>query len=153
MTIEVVGAIYFGNKKLDVYSALDEPLFRAKDVADMIEYSSGNVSKMLEVCEYDETLNLPVVVSGQRRKTRFVTETGLYNILSQSRKPLARRWRRIIHDELIDLRRSREKDIVEQFEDWDHELDNIYFDEETNMLMQSVMTQDGDVEAVPYSQK
>lgn len=153
MMIEVVGAIYFGNKKLDVYSSLDEPLFKAKDIADMIEYSSGNVSKMLEVCEHDETLNLPVVVSGQRRKTRFVTETGLYNILSQSRKPLARRWRRIIHDELINLRFSREKNIVEQFEDWDHELDNIFFDEETNMLMQSVMTQDGDVETVPYSQK
>lgn len=37
-----VGVITFGSNKLDVYNSLDEPLFKAADVAGMIDYSSGN---------------------------------------------------------------------------------------------------------------
>lgn len=151
--IEVVGSISFDNRNLDVYSSLDVPIFRASDIANMIDYSNGNTWAMLELCEQDEKLNLPLVVAGQKRSVSFVTETGLYNILSQSRKPLARKWRRIIHDELINLRRSRNLNIVEQFEEWDHELDTIYFDEERGILMQSVTVAGGDVEQVPYEEE
>ena len=145
-----VGTIEFDNKKLNVYVSLDAPIFRATDVANMIDYSDGNTWKMLEMCESDEKLNLPMVVAGQRRSVSFVTETGLYNILSQSRKPIARKWRRVIHDELIRLRKSRNMDIVEQFDEWDHALDTIYYDEETDTLMQSITIQGGDVIQVPY---
>jgi prophage antirepressor-like protein len=147
----VVGTISFDNKLLNVYVSLDDPIFKASDVAAMIEYSDGNTWKMLEMCEKDEKLNLPMVVAGQRRSVSFVTETGLYNILSQSRKPIARKWRRVIHDELIRLRKSRNMNVVEQFDEWDHMLDTIYYDEETDMLMQSVTVQGGDVEQVPYT--
>lgn len=146
----VVGTITFDNKCLDVYSSLNEPIFRASDVANMIDYSEGNTWKMLGMCEEDEKLNLPMVVGGQRRTVSFITETGLYNVLSQSRKPIARKWRRIIHDELIRLRRIRNKNVIEQFDDWDHELDTLYIDEETGILMQSVTVAGGDVIQVPY---
>lgn len=149
----IVGAITFDNRLLHVYSSLDEPIFKATDVANMIDYSIGNTWKMLEMCEEDEKLNLPIVVAGQRRSVSFVTERGLYNILSQSRKPIARKWRRIIHDELIKLRKSRNNNIVEQFEEWDHELDTIFIDPETGMLMQSVTVPGGDVIQVPYERK
>lgn len=146
----IVGVIKFDNKILSVYSDLDNPLFKASDVASMIEYSEGNTWKMLEMCEHDEKLNLPMVVAGQRRNVSFVTENGLYNILSQSRKPIARKWRRVIHNELIEIRRSRDMTVVDQFDEWNHALDDIYFDEETGMLMQSVTVQGGDVIQVPY---
>lgn len=148
---KIVGTILFDNKLLKVYSSLNKPLFRASDIANMIDYSDGNTWKMLEMCESDEKLNLPMVVAGQRRQISFVTEHGLYNILSQSRKPIARKWRRIVHDELIRLRESRGFDVVQQFEEWDHELDGIYFDEVTGMLMQSVTVPGGDVEQIPYN--
>jgi hypothetical protein len=41
-------------------------------------------------------------------------------------------------------------DVVEQFEEWDHELDDLYYDEETDTLMQSVTVPGGDVEQVPF---
>ena len=148
--MKVVGQIKFDNKFLDVYRTLDNPLFRAGDISSLIEYSDGNTFKMLEMCEEDEKLKLPIVVAGQRRVVSFVTENGLYNILSQSRKPIARKWRRIAHDELIRLRKSRGKNVVEQFEDWDHMLDDIYIDEKTKILMQSITVQGGDVIQVPY---
>lgn len=146
----VVGTITFDSRQLNVYTSLDEPIFRASDVAKMIDYSDGNTWKMLEMCEQDEKLNLPMVVAGQRRSVSFVTETGLYNILSQSRKPIARKWRRVIHNELIRMRKEKNMNIVEQFEDWDHMIDTIYFDPETNLLMQSITVQGGDVEQVVY---
>ncbi len=146
----IMGTVTFDDKRLKVYASLDDPLFKASDVAKMIDYSDGNTWKMLEMCEEDEKLNLPIVVAGQKRSVSFVTENGLYNILSQSRKPLARKWRRIIHDEIIRLRKARGNDIVQQFEAWDHELDTLYYDEETGILMQSVTVQGGDVIQVPF---
>lgn len=148
--IKVEGTLEFDGKKLDVYSDVNEPLFRASDIANMIGYSDGNTWKLLELCEHDEKLTLPLVVAGQKRQVNFVTENGLYNILSQSRKPIARKWRRVIHDELIRVRKERGMDILAQFEEWDHELDTLYFDEETGILMQSVTVQGGDVEQVIY---
>ena len=152
MEINVVGTITFGNRRLDVYSSLDEPLFRASDVANMIDYSSGNTWSMLNMCEEDEKLNLPLVVGGQRRSVSFVTETGLYNIFSQSRMRLARMWRRVIHTELIELRKSKGMNIEEQFDEWDHRLDDIFFDEETGQMMQSITIQGGDVIQVPLEE-
>jgi len=148
----VVGTIKFDNRLLDVYSDLNEPLFRASDVASMIEYSE-NTWTMLAMCEEDEKLKLTMLVAGQRRTVSFITETGLYNVLSQSRKPIARKWRRIIHDELIKLRKSRSYNIMQQFDEWDHELDTLFIDEETGILMQSVTVAGGDVEIVPYRGK
>lgn len=148
--IKVVGTITFDKRLLDVYQSLDNPLFKAQDVANMIDYSDGNTWKMLELCEADEKLNLPLVVAGQKRQVSFITENGLYNVLAQSRKPIARKWRRIVHDELIKLRKERNFNILEQFEKWGHDLDDIYFDEETGVMMQSVTVQGGDVIQVPY---
>ena len=150
---KVEGKILFDNKFLDVYSSLDEPLFRASDIADMIGYSDGNTWKMLEMCEEDEKLILPMVVAGQKRMISFVTENGLYNVLSQSRKPIARKWRRVIHDELVRLRKAKNFDIIMQFEEWDREADTLYIDQETGILMQSVTVQGGDVIQVPYKKE
>ena len=136
--MEIVGSVIFKDKTLPIYSSLDVPLFRASDVAKLIEYSDGNVWKMLEMCEADEKLTLPMVAHGQRRTVSFITETGLYNILAQSRKPIARAWRRVVHEELIALRKSRGKNVAEQFQDWDDAVESIYFDEVTGMMIQSV---------------
>lgn len=148
--VKVVGTIKLGGQELDVYSSLDEPVFKAADIATMLDYSAGNVWNLLGMCEEDEKLTLTMIISGQRRQVSFVNEHGLYNILEQSRKPLARKWRRVINDELIALRKARNLNIVERFDEWDHALDNIYFDEETGMIMESVTVAGGDVEQVPW---
>lgn len=105
--IKIAGSISFGGKRLNVYGDLDAPLFKAKDISHAIGYSSGNEWRMLEMCEDDEKLKLPLVVAGQRRSINFVTENGLYNILAQSRMEIARSWRRVVHDELINMRKKR----------------------------------------------
>lgn len=152
LNTEVVGTIEIDHYLLDVYSSLDEPLFKASDIAHMIDYSRNNIWNMLQMCEEDEKLLLPMVVSSHRRPVNFVTEMGLYNILSQSRVPIARKWRRVIHNELIQMRKERSMNISEQFDFWNHEIDGIYFDESTGMLMQSITIQGGDVIQRPYEE-
>jgi prophage antirepressor-like protein len=144
-SVEIVATINFGGHALDVYDSIDEPLFRAVDVAKIIDYSAGNTSKMLLMCEDDEKLVVKILRAGQMRDTYFITEMGLYNILSQSSKPIARKWRRVVHQELIDLRRSRNLDFVQQMQQWGSLMDDIFFDDEGRMW-QSVTVPGGDVE-------
>lgn len=148
--VKVVDSLRFDERVLDVYSSTDVPLFRIADVAAMLGYSEGNAWSLLELCEEDEKLNLPVVVSGQRRKTSFVTENGLYNIFAQSRMPMARKWRKIIHAEIILLRKAAGKSVVDKFDEWDRVSDTLYFDSDTGILMQSITVAGGDVEQIPY---
>ena len=68
-------------------------------------------------------------------------------------KEIARSWRRVVHDELINMRKEKGRNIAEQFEEWDHAIDNIYFDEETGQLMQSVTVPGGDVIQIPYEKE
>ena len=61
-----------------VYGDLDAPLFKAADVADLVEYGEGNVWNLVRLCEEDEHMLLPLVVAGQKRQVTFITETGLF---------------------------------------------------------------------------
>lgn len=150
MDISIVGEIRFQNKIIPVYGDLDNPLFKASDISDLVEYGEGNTWNLVRLCEEDEHMVFPVIAAGQRRKVTFVTEMGLYNILSQSRKPLARTWRRVVHEELIALRRRQGKNIKEKFDEWDERADTVYFDEELGCLMRSVTVAGGDVEQIPF---
>lgn len=148
--MNIVGRIEFDNHLINVYRSLDDPLFRATDITNVLGYSEGSTWKMLQMCEEDEKLNLPMVVTGQTRQVSFVTELGLYNILAQSRKLTARKWRRVVHTQLIEMRKEKGMTVVDQFDEWDDLLDTIYWDEDLGMLMQSVTVQGGDVEQIPY---
>lgn len=149
-TIDVVGTITFDDKVLNVYVSLNQPMFRATDIANMIEYSEGNTWKLLELCEEDEKLNLPVIVAGQKRNVNFVNEEGLYNILEQSRKPIARKFRKVLNKQLVRMRNEYNRNITEQFDEWNAMLDDLYWDEENQILMQSVTVAGGDVEQIPF---
>lgn len=143
-----VGKIRIRDILIDVYNTYDDPLFRASDIAKLIDYSYGNVNRLVSLTEEDERLELLVVVSGQRRKALFVTEKGLYDILEQSRMPLARAWRSVVNEELIKLRKSKNMNIEEQFDDWNLMMEDIFFDEETGNIYRSVTVAGGDVEQV-----
>ena len=107
-TIRVNGA------DIDIYGDNNEPLFLAVDIAKMIGYSVSNTNQMLNTIDLSEKLTLIIQWSGQKREMWFVTESGLYEILMQSRKPIARKFKIAIKCILKDLRLSDKGD----FEDW-----------------------------------
>ena len=106
-----IGVICFNDQKLDVYGTAKRPCFIAADVAKVIDYSDGNTGEMLNCLEKDEYFKANMVRSGQRRSVWMISELGLYNLLSQSRKPIARMWRRVVHQQLVD-RRCHERGIL-----------------------------------------
>lgn len=145
--IKKVGEITFDNNKLDVYSSMNEPLFVGYEVAEMLGYEE--VSEIIAFCERDQHMQLKADWRGLDASVRFITESGLYNVLSQSKTVAARKWRKVIHDKLIEARKQKNMDISEQFEEWADEMDDIYYDEDTDTLMRSVTIVGGDVVQVP----
>lgn len=144
--VEVVGEIKFDGVSISVYEDLNNPLFRIQDVAKLIGYRQDNAHRLLEYCEEDEQLTVRLLRFGQRRKAIMVTEMGLYNVLAQSRMIAARKWRRIIFEQLIELRKEAERNIAEQFVMWDSRLDDVWFDEETGKHMYAMNGPGGTVE-------
>ena len=149
---KIVGKIQFDGHMLEVYDSLDNPYFLAQDVAKLIDYSNGNTGQMLATLEKDEYLSDIQYRSGQKRLVYMITELGLYNLLSQSRKPIARKWRRVVHSNLILLRKERQFTVADQFEEWDRMREDFFIDEETGDLMQINTIAGGDVEIVPYKE-
>ena len=93
---EVLGRMF------KVYGTVQEPLFLAKDVAEVIEHT--DVSRMLNLVDEDEKLTRTLYVSGQNRNMWFLTENGLYEVLMQSRKPIAKQFKKEIKKILKALR-------------------------------------------------
>lgn len=146
-----VGLVSFDDITIDVYNSLDKPIFKLVDVATAINVPEEKFWHVISMCESDEIVMMPTELEDDGFSRIYITESGLYNVLAQSKDLLARRWRRVIIKQLIDMRRFDGMDISEQFDVWDNMLDVIYFDEDARELMVSVTIQGGDVIQVPLS--
>lgn len=103
-----------------IYGTAENPLFLAKDVAEMIGHS--NVSKMLSMIDKDEKVkifcNLPqegTITKGYKpcesatyygANRMFVTEDGLYEILMQSNLPIAKEFKKGVKTILKEIRKN-----------------------------------------------
>ena len=92
--LQVINQQEILGKDFKIYGTLESPLFLAKDVAEVIEHS--DVSKMVKTVDEDEKLIRTLFVSGQNRELWFLTEYGLYEVLMQSRKPIAKQFKKQI---------------------------------------------------------
>jgi phage antirepressor YoqD-like protein len=91
-------------KQFKVYGDADNPLFLAKDVAEWIEHS--NPSMMLHSIDDDEKVLSNVYTPGGLQEMWFLTEDGLYEVLMQSRKPIAKEFKREVKRILKSIRRD-----------------------------------------------
>lgn len=78
---------------LAVYGTNDRPLFLAKDVATMLDYDKGSIHKMLKNVDHNEKVRNTVPTLGGKQEAWFLTEEGLYEVLMQSRKPIAKQFK------------------------------------------------------------
>ena len=100
-------------KVFRVYGDLENPLFLAKDVAEWIDYAykdkkkgTRNVNMMLNTVDDDEKLVARLFTSGQNREMWFLTEDGIYEVLMQSRKPIAKQFKKKVKEILKGLRKG-----------------------------------------------
>ena len=86
-------------RKLPMYLlAAENPLFLAKDVAGWIEHS--NPRMMLQKIDEDEKVTNNVCTLGGVQKALFLTEDWLYEVLIQSRKPIAKQFKKEVKNTL-----------------------------------------------------
>ena len=92
-------------KTFSVYGTVEEPLFRAKDVAEWIEIS--NVSQMVQSVDEDEKGIYNVYTLGGNQDVLFLTENGVYEVLMLSRKPVAKEFKKEVKKMLHALRTKK----------------------------------------------
>ena len=91
-------------KQLTMYGDFEDPLFLAKEVAEWIE--NKQPTQMVELVDEDEKLKCIINTSGQNREMWFLTEDGLYEVLMQSRKPIAKQFKKEVKTLLKNIRKG-----------------------------------------------
>ena len=92
-------------KEFRIYGTKEEPLFLAKDVAEWIDYSVANVNKMLNKVDEEEKTTHTISMNGNyTTQAWFLTEDGLYEVLMQSRKPIAKAFKKEVKKILKQIR-------------------------------------------------
>lgn len=85
-----------------IYGTVEEPLFRAMDVAKWIEHSNNRA--MLDTVDDDEKVVRTVYTPGGAQDCWMLTENGVYEVLMLSRKPIAKQFKKEVKRILHDLR-------------------------------------------------
>lgn len=93
-------------KQFKIYGTVDEPLFMAKDVAEWIDYSQSNTSHMIATIDEDEKVRKNITTPGGAQEAWFLTEDGLYEVLMQSRKPIAKQFKKKVKEILKSIRKN-----------------------------------------------
>lgn len=99
-------------KDFKIYGTFDEPLFLAKDVAEWIEYSkdsSGNYRLYALVNTIDDDEKQKIITpnnNGVLVEQWFLTEDGLYEVLMQSRKKIAKSFKKEVKKILKEIRKT-----------------------------------------------
>lgn len=86
-------------QQFTVYGTAQEPLFFAQDVAVMLQLT--NVSDMVQRVDEDERSKFNL---GRQGDGWFLTESGLYEVLMQSRKPIAKQFKKGVKAILKEIR-------------------------------------------------
>ena len=118
--ISVLQKLNLLGRDFTIYGTAENPLFLAKDVAEMIGHS--NTAKMLRMIDKDEKVkifcNLPqegTITKGYNpcesatyygTNRMFVTEDGLYEILMQSNLPIAKEFKKGVKTILKEIRKN-----------------------------------------------
>ena len=101
--LQVIDERELFGKEFRIYGTAENPLFLAKDVAEMIEERDGyTVSRKVDE---EEKLVHTLCVGGQNRQATFLTEDGLYEVLMQSRKPIAKQFKKEVKNILKTIRK------------------------------------------------
>ena len=87
-------------KEFKIYGDIENPLFLAKDVAEWLEMDISNASRMLKNVDENEK----VLARHNTTSATFLTEDGLYEVLMQSRKPIAKAFKREVKQILKTIR-------------------------------------------------
>ena len=94
-------------REFTIYGTAENPLFLAKDVAEIVEVR--NISDLMSRIDNDEKIlvNTIGLTEGIGNPNKwFLTEDGLYEVLMQSRKPIAKEFKKGVKEILKSIRKN-----------------------------------------------
>lgn len=109
--IQVLSETELLGHKFTVYGTAENPLFLAKEVAECIDYAKTSqgyydVSRMVGTVDEEEKYLRIIFVDGRNYEMWFLTEDGLYEVLFQSRKPIAKEFKKGVKEILKTIRKT-----------------------------------------------
>jgi len=81
------------NITVNIQGTVEEPLFQANQIGELLELK--NIKKSIIDFDEDEKGVTTSYTPGGVQNVLFLTELGLYRLLGQSRKPIARDFQRV----------------------------------------------------------
>lgn len=102
--ISIINKSTLLGREIDVYGTAENPLFKAKDVAGWLDIQ--NVSDMIKNIDPEEKVLDSIYTLGGAQEAWLVTEDGLYEILMQSRKPIAKQFKKGVKEILKTIRHT-----------------------------------------------
>ena len=100
--VKIISRSTLLGREIDVYGTTEEPLFKAKDVAEWLELT--NVTDMVSRIDEEELTKFNL--GSRQGETWFLTEDGLYEVLMQSRKPIAKQFKKGVKEILKKIRKT-----------------------------------------------
>ena len=100
--IQVLKQSELCGQQFTVYGTAENPLFRAKEVSDIIDHP--NVTVMMNMVDDDEKGVKQLLTPGGIQNVTMLTEDGLYEVLMQSRKPIAKQFKKGVKKLLHEVR-------------------------------------------------
>lgn len=104
MEVQLINEQNVLGKNFRVYGTLERPLFLAKDVAEWIDYDLSSINKLVQLIDDDEKVRNNVPTLGGVQEMWMFTEDGLYEVLFQSRKPIAKQFKKEVKRVLKTIR-------------------------------------------------
>lgn len=93
-------------KDFKIYGDFENPLFLARDVAEWIDYDLSSVNKLVGSVDEVEKVRKIVPTLGGNQEAWLLTEDGLYEVLMQSRKPIAKQFKIKVKEILKSIRKK-----------------------------------------------
>ncbi len=103
----------FNGLNIQVYGTYEEPLFKAKDIGDLLEMS--NIREVIKNFNDRQRCDVSLTDAiGRVQNTTFLTEQGLYKVLMRSRKKIAEQFQDWVCEVVEEIRRKGKYDLEEQ---------------------------------------
>jgi len=103
-----------------IKGSFDQPLFRASDIAEILDMA--NIRQIIN--NYDETEKVSILcqTSNGKHNVNFLTESGLYNVLFTSRKPIAKQFKKWVCSVIKEIRLKGKYELENKIKEQENEL-------------------------------
>lgn len=137
----------FENLNITIYGTYENPLFKAKDIGDLL--GIDKIRKTIENLDNECKIKINAPTGGvgtNNSDTWFLTEDGLYEVLFISRKPIAKQFKVWVRNVIKEIRLKGKYDLEEQLKLKDIETQRLLEEKEKQL-------QEKELELIKYKEK